>query len=53
MRKDRNVMLSKDILDLLREWWKERPTGQDKDVPAPERVLFPGDFGNHLSARQT
>lgn len=52
-RKDRNVMLSKDILDLLREWWKERPTGQDKDVPAPERVLFPSDCGNHLSARQT
>jgi integrase/recombinase XerD len=39
-RKDRNVMLPTDILGLLREWWKERPTGQDKDVPAPERVLF-------------
>jgi site-specific recombinase XerD len=40
-RKDRNVMLPVDILSLLRDWWKERPTGQDKDVSAPERVLFP------------
>lgn len=51
-RKDRNVMLPGDILGLLREWWKERPTGQDKDVPGPERVLFPGYRGKHLSARQ-
>ncbi|MFK7878040.1 MAG: tyrosine-type recombinase/integrase [Paracoccaceae bacterium] len=33
-RKDRNVMLPDDILGLLRECWKERPTDQDKDVPA-------------------
>ena len=51
-RKDRNVMLPVDILSLLRDWWKERPTGQDKDVPDPERVLFPGYRGKHLSARQ-
>jgi integrase/recombinase XerD len=51
-RKDRNVMLPADILGLLREWWKERLTGQDKGVPAPERVLFPGYRGKHLSARQ-
>jgi len=51
-RKDRNVMLPSDILGLLRDWWKERPTGQDKDVPASERVLFPGYRGKHLSARQ-
>ena len=51
-RKDRNVMLPTDILGLLREWWKERPTGQDKDVPASERVLFPGYRGKHLSTRQ-
>ena len=51
-RKDRNVMLPSDILGLLREWWKERPAGQDKDVPAPERVLFPGYRGKHLSTRQ-
>jgi len=51
-RKDRNVMLPSGILGLLRDWWKERPTGQDKDVPAPERVLFPGYRGKHLSTRQ-
>jgi integrase/recombinase XerD len=50
--KDRNVMLPSDILGLLRDWWKERPTGQDKDVPGPERRLFPGYRGKHLSARQ-
>jgi integrase/recombinase XerD len=44
-RKDRNVMLPVDILSLLRDWWKERPTSQDKDVSAPERVLFPGYRG--------
>ena len=51
-RKDRNVMLPSGILGLLRDWWKERPAGQDKDVPAPERVLFPGYRGKHLSTRQ-
>lgn len=50
--KDRNVMLPSDILGLLREWWTERPTGQDKNVLAPERMLFPGYRGKHLSARQ-
>ena len=50
--KDRNVMLPSDILGLLREWWTERPTGQDKNVLAPERTLFPGYRGKHLSARQ-
>lgn len=48
-RKDRNVMLPVDILSLLRGCWKERPTGQEKDVPASERVLFPGYRGKHLS----
>lgn len=51
-RKDRNVMLPADILGLLRDWWKERPTGQDRDVPASDRALFPGYRGKHLSARQ-
>jgi integrase/recombinase XerD len=51
-RKDRNVMLPADILGLLREWWKERPTSQDKDVPTPDRILFPGYRGKHLSTRQ-
>ena len=51
-RKNRSVMLPSDILGLLREWWKERPTGQNKDAPTPERVLFTGYPGNHLSTRQ-
>jgi site-specific recombinase XerD len=51
-RKDRNVMLPADIPGLLREWWTERPTGQDTGVPGPDRVLFPGYQGRHLSARQ-
>ncbi len=51
-RKDRNVMLPTDILGLLRDWWKERPTGQDKNVPGPERLIFPGYHGRHLSSRQ-
>ena len=28
-RKDRNVMLPAEILDLLRQWWKARPTRRD------------------------
>ena len=51
-RKDRNVMLPAGILELLRDWWKERPTGQDTGVPRPDRVIFPGYRGKHLSARQ-
>ncbi len=41
-RKDRNVMLSKNLLGLLRQWWKERSTRYDADVPLTERWLFPG-----------
>ena len=48
-RKDRNVILPTDILGLLREWWKERPTSQDKGVAGPDRMIFPGYIGKHLS----
>jgi integrase/recombinase XerD len=51
-RKDRNVMLPADILGLLRDWWTERPTSQDVGVAGPERVIFPGYRGKHLSPRQ-
>jgi len=51
-RKDRNVMLPSDILGLLRDWWKERPTSQDAGVAGPDRVIFPGYNGKHLSPRQ-
>ena len=50
--KDRDVMLPVEVLGLLRDWWKERPTGKDKDVPGSECVLFPGYSDKHLSARQ-
>ncbi len=51
-RKDRNVMLPGDILGLLRDWWKERATSQNNVVAGPDRVIFPGYNGKHLSPRQ-
>jgi len=41
-RKDRNVMLSPEMLDLLRQWWRVRPSRYDDAAPVPERWLFPG-----------
>ena len=41
-RKDRNVMLPLEILDLLRQWWKARPTRRDAGVAPEQRWLFPG-----------
>ena len=49
-RKDRNVMLPPEILDLLRQWWKARPKRHDAGVPPQQRWLFPGRHG-HLTAR--
>lgn len=40
--KDRNVMLSPKLLMLLRQWWKERRSEHDVDVPMQQRYLFPG-----------
>src|SRR2546423_5706787 len=40
-RKDRNVMLSNEMLDLLRQWWKGRPSRYDAGIPPQERWLFP------------
>ena len=52
-RKDRNVMLSPDTLDLLRQWWKVRPTRYDAQTPPQERWLFPGrTAGKPLTTRQ-
>jgi integrase/recombinase XerD len=45
-RKDRHVMLSADLLDLLRQWWKVRPRRHDHDKPVAERWLFPGRSPN-------
>jgi len=41
-RKDRNVMLPAEVLDLLRQWWKVRPTRHDAGVAPEHRWLFPG-----------
>jgi site-specific recombinase XerD len=52
-RKDRNVMLSPEMLDLLRQWWKARPSRRDAGVPAQERWLFPGGkAGQPMTPRQ-
>jgi len=52
-RKDRHVMLSPKMLDLLRQWWKVRPTRWDTGVPLEERWLFPGRKpGKPLTTRQ-
>jgi hypothetical protein len=52
-RKDRNVMLSVETLDLLRQWWKVRPPRHDAGTPLEERWLFPGTKrGKTMSTRQ-
>ena len=46
-------MLPDDILGLLRQWWKERPRHQDRNVATTERWLFPGrNAGRPLTTRQ-
>src|SRR5260370_33323512 len=40
-RKDRNVMLSPETIDLLRQWWRAR-RGFDAHTPFQERWPFPG-----------
>ena len=39
-------MLSPEMLGLLREWWKERPSRYDAGIPVQERWLFPGSKGS-------
>jgi site-specific recombinase XerD len=52
-RKDRNVMLSPEVLALLRQWWKVRPSRDDAGVPPEQRWLFPGrNPGRPLTTRQ-
>ena len=41
-RKDRHVMLPTEVLDLLRQWWKVRPSGHDAGLALEQRWLFPG-----------
>ena len=52
-RKDRHVMLSPETLDLLRQWWKARPSRHDAQTPLQERWLFPGrTAGKPMTTRQ-
>jgi integrase/recombinase XerD len=52
-RKDRNVMLSPETLDLLRQWWKARPSRHDAGIAVQERWLFPGNRrGKPMTTRQ-
>jgi integrase/recombinase XerD len=41
-RKDRHVMLPAEVLDLLRQWWKARPTAHNTGGTPEQRWLFPG-----------
>jgi site-specific recombinase XerD len=52
-RKDRNVMLSPEMPDLLRQWWKARPPRDNVATPVKERWLFPGRMrGQPMTPRQ-
>jgi site-specific recombinase XerD len=52
-RKDRHVMLPPEILDLLRQWWKARPTKRDAGVAPEQRWLFPGGMDHQpVTTRQ-
>ena len=52
-RKDRNVMLSPEVLALLRQWWTARTTRYDAGVAPEERWLFPGRKpGRPMTTRQ-
>jgi len=52
-RKDRNVMLSPEMHDLLRQWWKVRPSRQDTGIPVQQRWLFPNrkNRGHPMTSR--
>ena len=52
-QKDRHVMLPAEVLKLLRQWWKARPTAYDASVAPEQSWLFPGR-NNHqpLTTRQ-
>src|SRR5712691_413341 len=41
-QKDRHVMLPAEVLKLLRQWWKARPTAYDASVAPEQSWLFPG-----------
>jgi site-specific recombinase XerD len=41
-RKDRHVMLPAEVLELLRQWWKARPTAHNAGIAPEHHWLFPG-----------
>ena len=51
-RKDRHVMLPPEVVDLLRQWWKARPSASDVGVAPQQRWLFPGRKNRPLTTRQ-
>ena len=53
-RKDRNVMLPQELLGLLRQWWRVRPSRHDAGIPLAERWLFPSRkvAGRPITTRQ-
>lgn len=52
-RKDRHVMLSDVLLELLRRYWPERSKRHDIGIQPEERYLFPGRAsGSPITTRQ-
>jgi integrase/recombinase XerD len=51
-RKDRHVMLPAEVLALLRQWWKARPTAYNVGGTPEQRWLFPGRRDQPLTTRQ-
>jgi integrase/recombinase XerD len=47
-------MLSPETLDLLRQWWKARPSRFDAGIPVQERWPFPSrkTAGRPMTTRQ-
>src|ERR1700745_4147994 len=51
--KDRHVLLPAEVLKLLRQWWKVRPTASNNGVAPEQRWLFPGRSPHQpMTARQ-
>ncbi|HWN52180.1 MAG TPA: tyrosine-type recombinase/integrase, partial [Xanthobacteraceae bacterium] len=51
-RKDRHVMLPAEVLELLRQWWKARPTASKSGVAPEHQWLFAGRRDQPLTTRQ-
>src|SRR3981189_1171787 len=51
-RKDRHVMLPAEVLALLRQWWKARPTAYNAGGAPEQSWLFPGRRDQPLTTRQ-